>query len=135
MEYKEIARTCSYCHSVFYEVYEGDMSIIHHTTECNCEYFKRQSTEVQINTESGVLSADVLWPTHAVPWFRLMVGGIILSPLYESREAAIDAAEVILWRLAGGEVLVEPMPDEDSEYTGEILPTGWDAADHKALYE
>lgn len=60
----------------------------------------RTSTAVQINTESGALSADVLWPTSSVPWFRLMVGGIILSPLYESREDAIDAAEVVLWRIA-----------------------------------
>lgn len=96
---------------------------------------KEWSTAVEINARGFILRADVLWPTENGARFRLMIGGVILSPLYDSPVDAIDAAEVILWRLAEGKPLVEPIPDEEYDYTGEILPTGWDAADHKALYE
>lgn len=96
---------------------------------------KEWSTAVEINARGFILRADILWPTQECARFRLMIGGAILSTFYESPVDAIDAAEAILWRLAEGDALLEPMPDEESEYTGETLPTGWDAADHKALYE
>jgi len=91
-------------------------------------------------------SADIVQEATAEGWFRLVIGGIILSPLYVSKEDAMDAADVILGRLSVGEMLVEPMPSEEEDdyipgdhdlenYQNDVLPTGWYAADHKAMYE
>lgn len=93
------------------------------------------ATRVERNTESGVISADIVQESES-KMLRMVVGGIILSPLYDTMDDAMEAADVILSRLEAGELLVEDVPDGMSdEYSGEWIPTGWDAADHKALYE
>jgi hypothetical protein len=96
-------------------------------------YGNQFATRVEHNTEYGVIFADVVQESGGGGWYRLVVGGIVLSPLYANKEDAQDAADVILGRLVAGELLVEPMPEDD--YPGEVLPTGWDAVDHKAMYE
>ena len=37
--------------------------------------------------------------------------------------------------LADGVAQFYTEPDEEGEYPGDVLPTGWDAQDHKALFE
>jgi hypothetical protein len=96
-------------------------------------YGNQFATRVEKNLEVGFIYADILQESNG--GLCLMIAGIILSPRYITLEDARDAADVMLCRLADGELMVEPTPDQEDEYIGEVLPTGWDAQDHKALYE
>lgn len=96
-------------------------------------YGNQFATRVEKNVEVGTISADVLYTPQGM--FGLSVGGVILNVQYDSKEDAVDAAAVILGRLAEGELAVEVLPIEGYEFTGEELPTGWDAQNHKAMYE
>jgi hypothetical protein len=99
----------------------------------------------RVEHKNGLFSADVVQEATGLGWFRLVIGGVVLSPMFETKEDAVDAADAILCRLVEGELLVERMPEEGPEdqapdfsyddYPGDVLPTGWDAQDHKALYE
>jgi hypothetical protein len=118
-------------------------------------YGNQFATRVEKNVEVGTISADVLYTPQGM--YGLSVGGVILSVQYSSKDDAVDAADVILGRLAEGELAIEVLPIDGYEY-GEseyrrqvlnegpdwsindlegtdILPTGWDAQDHKAMYE
>lgn len=80
-------------------------------------YGNQFATRIERNVEVGTISADVIYTPQGM--FGLSVGGVILSVQYASQEDALDAADVLLGRLAEGEELL----------------TGWDAQDHKAMYE
>lgn len=109
-------------------------------------YGNQFATRVEKNVEVGTISADVIYTPQGM--FALSVGGVILSVQYASQEDAVDAADALLDRLAEGELAVMVLPVEgygvepsypedahDDGYAYENLPTGWDAQDHKALYE
>lgn len=125
-------------------------------------YGNQFATRVEKNVEVGTIGVDLV---IVGAWYRIMAGGVVLSPMFYTKEDAIDAAEVILDRLYEGVLLVEPMPEEyppcgccggsflrgasleycdaclggecnhEDDYPGDVLPTGWDARDHKAMYE
>ena len=82
------------------------------------------ATRVEMNTEHGVIYADVVQDSED-QWLRLVVGGIVLSPMYGSMDDARDAAEVILGRLTEGELLVEPIPDDTGTFTGGVDPDAY----------
>jgi hypothetical protein len=112
-------------------------------------YGNQFASRVEVNTADGYIFADVVQESTGQGWFRVVIGGVMLSPMYANKEDAQDAADVILGRLVAGESLVYPMPEEEEvddtgTFTGgvdpdaypvETVPTGWDSADHKALYE
>lgn len=162
MGIKELARTCKTCGCTYYVVYKGETIV--ETTVCSdsCgknavysapldRYGNQFATRVEHNLEVGMIYADILQEANG--GLCLMIGGIILSPRYITLEDARDAADVMLCRLADGEIMVEPMPEEEGynldvtpypydaqsvyewEFVGEADPTGWDARDHKAMYE
>lgn len=112
-------------------------------------YGNQFATRVEKNVEVGTISADILFTPQGM--FTLAVGGVILNVQYISQEDAVDAADVILCRLAEGEPAVEVLPiegyrheepeqepdyeDVDKEgYMGDWIPTRGDAADHNDDY-
>lgn len=153
MGIKELARTCKTCGCTYYIVYKGETIV--KTTVCSYScgkdavysapldrYGNQFATRVEHNLEVGMIYADILQEANG--GLCLMIGGIILSPRYITLEDARDAADVMLCRLADGELMVEPIaeledqaPDftQDDDYFGQVDPTGWDARDHKAMYE
>lgn len=106
-------------------------------------YGNQFATRVEKNVELGTISADVLFTPQGM--YALSVGGIILNVQYASQEDAVDAADVLLGRLAEGAIAVQVLPIDGYDYTPgdhaledhqhDMLPTGWDAQDHKAMYE
>lgn len=81
-------------------------------------YGNQFATRVEKNVGVGTISADVLYTPQGM--FGLSVGGVILSVQYASQEDAVDAADVILGRLAEGEAAVEVLPIEGYSYDGPI---------------
>lgn len=103
-------------------------------------YGNQFATRVEKNVEVGTISADVLYTPQGM--FGLSVGGVILNVQYASQEDAVDAADVLLCRLAEGELAVKVLPiegytleDWEAELSYGHDPVGWDAQDHKAMYE
>lgn len=109
------------------------------------------ATRVEVKSPVGTIGADIV---ETMGEYHILFSGSYLSETYFDKQEAIDVAERVLMSLADGNVdavfsanaesweksiqargQVWDVAIKDSDYTPDELPTGWDAQDHKAMYE